>query len=203
MAWSSPLCTPTWRLRPARFMRSGTDQVFIHSHAPVCAGIFYVVLVKMCFGDFPSSKRTDAHVHFRHHQDRGGIGAKTIVLEWLEVHPSGSVKPDASDAEMMFFAVEALCGVGGCTRRDRMALQALDGTMSREVLRVWRRSCLGHGSACLDNGEGSRCPVSRCRLVRRSLSLSRTTPCRGRIPCSSARRHCDGEQQRPLRRFPS
>ena len=70
-------------------------------------------------------------------------GAKTIDLEWVEVHPTGSVKPDAPDAEIKFLAAEALCGVGGCTRRDRRALQELDGTMSHEVLRVWQQVLLG------------------------------------------------------------
>eukprot|EP00438_Fugacium_kawagutii_P006680 Skav219092 [mRNA] locus=scaffold1574:118112:127411:+ [translate_table: standard] len=43
------------------------------------------------------------------------IGAKTIDLEWVQVHPTGLVKPDDSDAKIKFLAAEAhaLRGVGG------------------------------------------------------------------------------------------
>merc|ERR1719310_2741585 len=41
------------------------------------------------------------------------IGAKTIDLEWVQVHPTGLVKPDAPDAKIKFLAAEALRGVGG------------------------------------------------------------------------------------------
>merc|ERR1719191_2297193 len=41
------------------------------------------------------------------------IGAKTIDLEWVQVHPTGLVKEDEPDAKIKFLAAEALRGVGG------------------------------------------------------------------------------------------
>merc|ERR1711979_116793 len=41
------------------------------------------------------------------------IGAKTIDLEWVQVHPTGLVKPDDPDAKVKFLAAEALRGCGG------------------------------------------------------------------------------------------
>ena len=41
------------------------------------------------------------------------IGAKTIDLEWVQVHPTGLVKPSDPDAKIKFLAAEALRGVGG------------------------------------------------------------------------------------------
>merc|ERR1739848_53799 len=41
------------------------------------------------------------------------IGAKSIDLEWVQVHPTGRVKPDDADAKIKFLAAEALRGVGG------------------------------------------------------------------------------------------
>merc|ERR1712046_316799 len=41
------------------------------------------------------------------------IGCKTIDLEWVQVHPTGLVKPDEPDAKIKFLAAEALRGVGG------------------------------------------------------------------------------------------
>merc|ERR1719199_1874113 len=41
------------------------------------------------------------------------VGAKTIDLEWVQVHPTGLVKPDDPDAKVKFLATEALRGVGG------------------------------------------------------------------------------------------
>jgi len=40
-------------------------------------------------------------------------GASTIDLEWVQVHPTGLVKPDDPDAKVKFLAAEALRGVGG------------------------------------------------------------------------------------------
>ena len=40
-------------------------------------------------------------------------GAKTIDLEWVQVHSTGLVKPDDPDAKVKFLAAEALRGVGG------------------------------------------------------------------------------------------
>jgi flavocytochrome c len=41
------------------------------------------------------------------------IGAKAVDLEWVQVHPTGLVKPDDPDAKIKFLAAEALRGVGG------------------------------------------------------------------------------------------
>merc|ERR1719446_76302 len=41
------------------------------------------------------------------------IGANTVDLEWVQVHPTGLVKPDDPDAKVKFLAAEALRGVGG------------------------------------------------------------------------------------------
>jgi len=41
------------------------------------------------------------------------IGAKLIDMEWIQVHPTGLVKPDDADAKVKFLAAEALRGVGG------------------------------------------------------------------------------------------
>merc|ERR1712146_19019 len=41
------------------------------------------------------------------------IGGKTVDLEWVQVHPTGLVKPDDPDAKIKFLAAEALRGVGG------------------------------------------------------------------------------------------
>ena len=40
-------------------------------------------------------------------------GGKTIDLEWVQVHPTGLVKPDDADAKVKFLAAEALRGEGG------------------------------------------------------------------------------------------
>merc|ERR1712187_1039844 len=41
------------------------------------------------------------------------IGAKSIDLEWVQVHPTVLVKPYDADAKIKFLAAEALRGVGG------------------------------------------------------------------------------------------
>merc|ERR1712217_985259 len=41
------------------------------------------------------------------------VGARSIDLEWVQVHPTGLVKPDDADAKVKFLAAEALRGVGG------------------------------------------------------------------------------------------
>merc|ERR1712139_586095 len=41
------------------------------------------------------------------------VGAKSIDLEWVQVHPTGLVKPDDPDSKIKFLAAEALRGVGG------------------------------------------------------------------------------------------
>merc|ERR1712187_1030298 len=41
------------------------------------------------------------------------VDAKTIDLEWVQVHPTGLGKPDDPDAKIKFLAAEALRGVGG------------------------------------------------------------------------------------------
>ena len=40
------------------------------------------------------------------------IGASSLDLEWVQVHPPGLVKPDDPDAKVKFLAAEALRGVG-------------------------------------------------------------------------------------------
>jgi len=63
------------------------------------------------FAQIPLSNRVEA--------DMGravaslAIGAKSIDLEWIQVHPTGLVKPDDPDAKIKFLAAEALRGVGG------------------------------------------------------------------------------------------
>jgi flavocytochrome c len=47
------------------------------------------------------------------------IGASTIDLEWVQVHPTGLVKPDDADAKVKFLAAEALRGVGGILLDNR------------------------------------------------------------------------------------
>jgi flavocytochrome c len=41
------------------------------------------------------------------------IGAKTIDLEWVQVHPTGLVKVESPNDKILFLAAEALRGVGG------------------------------------------------------------------------------------------
>jgi len=41
------------------------------------------------------------------------IGAETVDLEWIQVHPTGLVHPEEPDAKVKFLAAEALRGVGG------------------------------------------------------------------------------------------
>jgi succinate dehydrogenase/fumarate reductase flavoprotein subunit len=41
------------------------------------------------------------------------IGAQTIDMEAIQVHPTGLVHPDEPDAKVLFLAAEALRGVGG------------------------------------------------------------------------------------------
>merc|ERR1712125_115985 len=41
------------------------------------------------------------------------VGAASVDLEWVQVHPTGLVKPEEPDAKVKFLAAEALRGVGG------------------------------------------------------------------------------------------
>merc|ERR1712066_58765 len=41
------------------------------------------------------------------------VGADTVDLEWVQVHPTGLVHPEEPDAKVKFLAAEALRGVGG------------------------------------------------------------------------------------------
>lgn len=41
------------------------------------------------------------------------VRANAVDLEWVQVHPTGLVKPDDPDAKVKFLAAEALRGVGG------------------------------------------------------------------------------------------
>merc|ERR1719401_667025 len=58
------------------------------------------------------------------------LGAQTIDLEWVQVHPTGLVKPDDADAKVKFLAAEALRGVGGLV---------LDATGNRFANELGRR----------------------------------------------------------------
>ena len=63
------------------------------------------------------------------------IGAKTIDLEWVQVHSTGLVKPDDPDAKIKFLAAEALRGIGGLVfdaLGNRFANSWEDGTMLQE-----------------------------------------------------------------------
>ena len=60
------------------------------------------------------------------------IGGKSIDLEWVQVHPTGLVKPDDPDAKIKFLAAEALRGVGGLVF-DAMA-------SAGEAIRSWSAS---------------------------------------------------------------
>jgi len=41
------------------------------------------------------------------------VGADTVDLEWIQVHPTGLIHPEEPDAKVKFLAAEALRGVGG------------------------------------------------------------------------------------------
>merc|ERR1712188_17170 len=41
------------------------------------------------------------------------VGAASVDLEWVQVHPTGLAKPDDPDAKVKFLAAEALRGCGG------------------------------------------------------------------------------------------
>jgi len=41
------------------------------------------------------------------------VGAATVDLEWVQVHPTGLIHPEEPDAKVKFLAAEALRGVGG------------------------------------------------------------------------------------------
>jgi len=41
------------------------------------------------------------------------VGADTVDLEWIQVHPTGLVHPEEPDSKVKFLAAEALRGVGG------------------------------------------------------------------------------------------
>jgi succinate dehydrogenase/fumarate reductase flavoprotein subunit len=43
---------------------------------------------------------------FRLNSSQEAIGAKCIDLEWVQVHPTGLVKPDDADAKIKFLAAE-------------------------------------------------------------------------------------------------
>merc|ERR1712166_1527227 len=81
------------------------------------------------------------------------IGASSLDLEWVQVHPTGLVKPDEPDAKIKFLAAEALRGVGG------IVLDALGNRFANELGRrdyvtgeMWKskppfRLCLNKAAA--------------------------------------------------------
>ena len=63
------------------------------------AVVFHLVILHVL--DFS----TDSHLSS--YQSSQAIGAKSIDLEWVQVHPTGLVKPDDADAKIKFLAAEA------------------------------------------------------------------------------------------------
>ena len=82
------------------------------------------------------------------------IGAKTIDLEWVQVHPAGLMKPDDPDVKIKFFAAEALRGVGGLVfgaLRNRFASEL--GRRDYGTEEMWRNKppfCLALNKAASD-----------------------------------------------------
>ena len=63
------------------------------------AVVFHLVILHVL--DFST------HSHLSSYQSSQAIGAKSIDLEWVQVHPTGLVKPDDADAKIKFLAAEA------------------------------------------------------------------------------------------------
>ena len=61
------------------------------------------------------------------------IGAKTMILDWVQVDPSGLVKLDDFDSKIEFLAAESLHGVGGLV---------FDAHRNHVVNELRRRDCL-------------------------------------------------------------
>ena len=59
------------------------------------AVVFHLVILHVL--DFST------HSHLSSYQSSQAIGAKSIDLEWVQVHPTGLVKPDDADAKIKFF----------------------------------------------------------------------------------------------------
>ena len=86
------------------------------------------------------------------------IGAKTIDLEWVQVHPAGLMKPDDPDVKIKFFPAEALREVGG------LVFSALGNRFANELGRrdnvteeMWRNKppfCLALNKAASDGLRG-------------------------------------------------
>lgn len=67
------------------------------------------------------------------------VGAKTIDLEWVQVHPTGLVNPSDPQAKVKFLAAEALRGVGGIMidARGRRFVNEL-GRRDHITKEIWR-----------------------------------------------------------------
>ena len=70
------------------------------------------------------------------------IEAKTIVLEWVHVHPTGLEEPDDAVAKIYFFVAEALRGVGGIklegnSKRVANMLGRCDYATGKGVFEYW------------------------------------------------------------------
>lgn len=71
----------------------------------------------------------DCRHAIKHPLPKEAIGAKCIDLEWVQVHPTGLVKPDDADAKIKFLAAEDGLGNGGNVFRGPLVL-GLDGGCS-------------------------------------------------------------------------
>ena len=50
---------------------------------------------------------------FKGNKPNRSIGAKTMILQWVQVHPTGLMKLDDFDSKIEFLAAESLRGIGG------------------------------------------------------------------------------------------
>ena len=60
---------------------------------------------------FPVSRPGHGGSHQKPWRSQEAIGAKCIDLEWVQVHPTGLVKPDDADAKIKFLAAEVRPGM--------------------------------------------------------------------------------------------
>ena len=70
---------------------------------------------------------------FKGKEPNRSIGAKTMILDWVQVDPSGLVKLDDFDSKIEFLAAESLRGIGGLV---------FDAHRNHVVIELRRRDCL-------------------------------------------------------------